>query len=171
MGCRDEGCNRLDVVGRDRWRLLPDAHDGRTGPADVHLLRNEGRLMRRVVAALALVLGVVVPSGAAEAKQAPLWQRTGTVVFEGRLAPVYLNLRSIEFVNADERKATFQIRPSRSASIDRVNVGIWVDCSVEEWWYNVVYVYYRRGGYDVYGLSEAADLLGDDLRLPLGPIC
>jgi hypothetical protein len=121
---------------------------------------------RNLVPALLAVLGaLIIGSGALaplQSEAAVRWVYVGKEPFlvDGNpqlLIPTYVNTNSIEGDRYDTFTVTFQARYAGKQGIDRVNVGVVVDCNEYEAYADQFYVYYSKRKSD-YVRTDGGDL-------------
>jgi hypothetical protein len=73
------------------------------------------------------------------------------------LIPTYVNTNSIVGDRYDSFTITFQARYAKRQGIDRVNVGVIVDCNEQEAYADQFYIYYSKKSSD-YERTDGGDL-------------
>ncbi len=111
------------------------------------------------VVAVSLVMLIGLSATPASAK-APRWvyvgKETFTIDYESAVVPTYVNTNSIVGDRSESYTVTFQARFKGRNGINRVNVGVIVDCLNYEAYADQFIVYYTKGSddYDQYDGGE-----------------
>ncbi len=124
----------------------------------------------RALVALALFLAPMFSTGAASAA-APRWVYVGKERFSvndnaALLIPTYVNTNSIVGDRSDSFTITFQARYGGRQGINRVNVGVIVDCQDSGAYADQFYVYYSKGSSD-YERTDGGDITDRIVRRAL----
>jgi hypothetical protein len=115
-------------------------------------MRSTARKIRNTVLfGLASVIGLSTIAAPADAAPRPRWSYVGrydfTVDYDTTSVPMYLNLNSREG-SGDYFTLTYQARYRGRDGIDRVNIGVIVDCYSWTAEADQMYVYFSKNKYD-----------------------
>jgi hypothetical protein len=109
------------------------------------------KIRNTVLFGLATVIGVSTIAAPADAAPRARWSYVGryqfTVEDETTNVPLYLNVNSFEG-SYDYFTLTYQARYNGRTGIDRVNIGVVVDCNDWTAEADQMYVYYSKNKYD-----------------------
>jgi hypothetical protein len=132
---------------------------GTTGRSTTRL-QNLRRRAAAVLAATALLgtFGQLAPAEAAAARWVYVGREGYTIYDElTRSVPTYVNVNSIQGSRYDSFTITFQGRFGGRSGINRVNIGVVVDCTTYEAYADQFIVYFDRGSSD-YDQTDGGEL-------------